>query len=69
MRRAGGPGSGRSPAVPAPPGRGPVTLFGIGPERDGAFRFVSSQGELVPGPLPAIGSTTSRPGLESVQVR
>src|SRR3954454_16264120 len=39
---------------------GPVTLFGIGQERDGRFRFVSSQGEVVPGPLLAIGNTTSR---------
>jgi len=39
---------------------GPVTLFGIGQERDGRFRFVSSQGQVVPGPLLTIGNTTSR---------
>jgi L-arabinose isomerase len=39
---------------------GPVTLFGIGQERDGRFRFITSQGEVVGGPLLAIGNTTSR---------
>jgi len=39
---------------------GPVTAFGIAQERDGAFRFVASEGEVVPGPLLQIGNTTSR---------
>jgi L-arabinose isomerase len=39
---------------------GPVTAFGIAQERDGAFRFVASAGEVVPGPLLQIGNTTSR---------
>ena len=39
---------------------GPVTPFGIGQERDGRFRFVVSEGEVVAGPLLAIGNTTSR---------
>jgi L-arabinose isomerase len=39
---------------------GPVTAFGIAQLRDGSFRFVVSTGEVVPGPLLAIGNTTSR---------
>jgi L-arabinose isomerase len=39
---------------------GPVTVFGIGQERDGRFRFIVSEGAVVPGPLLAIGNTTSR---------
>jgi L-arabinose isomerase len=39
---------------------GPVTAFGIAQLRDGSFRFVASAGEVVPGPLLAIGNTTSR---------
>jgi L-arabinose isomerase len=39
---------------------GPVTLLGIGQERDGRFRFVTSEGTVVPGPVLAIGNTTSR---------
>src|SRR5882724_6539340 len=39
---------------------GPVTAFGIAQQRDGAFRFVASAGEVVPGPLLRIGNTTSR---------
>jgi L-arabinose isomerase len=39
---------------------GPVTAFGIAQLRDGTFRFVVSTGEVVPGPLLAIGNTTSR---------
>jgi L-arabinose isomerase len=39
---------------------GPVTAFGIAQVRDGSFRFVASAGEVVPGPLLAIGNTTSR---------
>lgn len=39
---------------------GPVTLFGIGQEIDGRFRFIVAEGEVVPGPLLQIGNTTSR---------
>ena len=39
---------------------GPVPAFGIAQQRDGAFSFVVSQGEVVPGPLLQIGNTTSR---------
>jgi L-arabinose isomerase len=39
---------------------GPVTAFGIAQQRDGAFRFVASEGNVVPGPLLRIGNTTSR---------
>lgn len=39
---------------------GPVTVFGLGQERDGSFVFVLSEGEVVPGPLLQIGNTTSR---------
>jgi L-arabinose isomerase len=39
---------------------GPVTLLGLGQDRDGSLAFVASQGEVVPGPLLAIGNTTSR---------
>ncbi|MDN5918630.1 MAG: L-fucose/L-arabinose isomerase family protein [Pseudonocardia sp.] len=39
---------------------GPVTLFGIGQERDGSYVMVASQGTVVPGPLLRIGNTTSR---------
>jgi L-arabinose isomerase len=39
---------------------GPVTALGIAQLRDGSFRFVASAGEVVPGPLLAIGNTTSR---------
>ncbi|HYP45449.1 MAG TPA: L-fucose/L-arabinose isomerase family protein [Propionibacteriaceae bacterium] len=39
---------------------GPVTTFGIGQDRDGSYTFIASQGEVVPGPLLAIGNTTSR---------
>jgi L-arabinose isomerase len=40
--------------------RGPVTTFGIGQDRDGRYSFITSEGEVVPGPLLAIGNTTSR---------
>ncbi len=40
--------------------QGPVTTFGIGQERDGSFVFVTSEGEVKPGPLLSIGNTTSR---------
>lgn len=39
---------------------GPVTTFGIGQLRDGSFRFIASEGEVVDGPLLQIGNTTSR---------
>ena len=39
---------------------GPVTTFAIGQERDGRLVFIASEGEVVPGPLLAIGNTTSR---------
>ena len=39
---------------------GPVTAFGVGQLRDGTFRLVASEGEIVPGPLLQIGNTTSR---------
>ncbi|HVV13448.1 L-fucose/L-arabinose isomerase family protein [Amycolatopsis sp.] len=39
---------------------GPVTLLGLGQLRDGTFRLVASEGEVVPGPLLKIGNTTSR---------
>jgi len=40
--------------------QGPVTTFGIGQDRDGSFTFITSEGMVVPGPLLAIGNTTSR---------
>lgn len=39
---------------------GPVTLLGLGQDGDGSLSFVMSQGTVVPGPLLAIGNTTSR---------
>ncbi|TKJ95856.1 arabinose isomerase [Plantibacter flavus] len=39
---------------------GPVTLLGLGQDRDGSLAFVASEGEVAPGPLLAIGNTTSR---------
>lgn len=39
---------------------GPVTVFGIGQELDGSFRFAVSEGTVVDGPLLRIGNTTSR---------
>jgi L-arabinose isomerase len=39
---------------------GPVTLLGLGQDRDGALAFVASEGVVVPGPLLSIGNTTSR---------
>jgi len=39
---------------------GPVTLFGIGQERDGRLRFVTAPGNVVDGPHLTIGNTTSR---------
>lgn len=42
---------------------GPVTLLGVGQARDGRYRLVVSEGEVVPGPLLEIGNTTSRVDL------
>ena len=39
---------------------GPVTALGLTQLRDGSFRFVASEGEVVAGPLLQIGNTTSR---------
>ena len=39
---------------------GPVTLLGLGQDRDGALAFVASEGTVIPGPLLEIGNTTSR---------
>jgi len=39
---------------------GPVTLLGLGQDRDGTLAFVASEGAVVAGPLLAIGNTTSR---------
>jgi hypothetical protein len=39
---------------------GPVTLLGLGQDADGSLSFVASEGTVVPGPLLAIGNTTSR---------
>ena len=39
---------------------GPVTTFAVAQDPDGSFAFVTSEGRVVPGPLLAIGNTTSR---------
>lgn len=39
---------------------GPVTLLGLGQDRDGSLAFVASEGTVVAGPLLAVGNTTSR---------
>lgn len=39
---------------------GPVTLLGLGQDRDGSLMFAVSEGVVVPGPLLQIGNTTSR---------
>ena len=39
---------------------GPVTLLGLGQDRDGSLSFVASTGTVVEGPLLEIGNTTSR---------
>jgi len=39
---------------------GPVTLLGLGQDRDGSLSFIAAEGTVVPGPLLAIGNTTSR---------
>lgn len=39
---------------------GPVTTFGIGQDPDGSYVFITSEGQVVPGPLLKIGNTTSR---------
>jgi L-arabinose isomerase len=40
--------------------QGPVTLLGLGQDRDGKLAFTCSEGNVIPGPLLAIGNTTSR---------
>jgi L-arabinose isomerase len=40
--------------------QGPVTTFGIGQDADGRYSFITSEGVVKPGPLLAIGNTTSR---------
>lgn len=40
--------------------QGPVTLLGLGQDRDGQLSFVASEGTVVPGPVLQIGNTTSR---------
>lgn len=42
---------------------GPVTLLGLGQDRDGSLSFVASEGTIVPGPSLSIGNTTSRVDL------
>ncbi|MCT2588823.1 L-fucose/L-arabinose isomerase family protein [Streptomyces sp. N2-109] len=39
---------------------GPVTLVGVGQTRDGRYRLIAAEGEVVGGPLLSIGNTTSR---------
>src|SRR3954453_12691275 len=39
---------------------GPVTLLGLGQDRDGSLSFVAAEGTVVDGPLLQIGNTTSR---------
>ncbi|WP_022928852.1 L-fucose/L-arabinose isomerase family protein [Patulibacter americanus] len=39
---------------------GPVTLVGLGQDRDGTLALIVSEGTVVPGPLLQIGNTTSR---------
>lgn len=39
---------------------GPVTLLALTQRRDGGYRLVVAEGEVVPGPLLALGNTTSR---------
>ncbi|KQQ93055.1 arabinose isomerase [Leifsonia sp. Leaf325] len=39
---------------------GAVTTIGLGQNRDGSYVLVTSEGTVVPGPLLAIGNTTSR---------
>lgn len=40
--------------------QGPVTLLGLGQDRNGRLSFIASEGDVVPGPLLEIGNTTSR---------
>lgn len=39
---------------------GPVTLLGVGQDRDGRYSLIAAEGEVVDGPLMRIGNTTSR---------
>jgi hypothetical protein len=48
------------PVAGTPAGTVVVRAVGISQQRDGSFRFVASQGHVVPGPLLKIGNTTSR---------
>ncbi|MFB9376530.1 arabinose isomerase [Kineococcus gynurae] len=43
---------------------GPVTLLGLGQDADGTLALTASEGTVVPGPLLAIGNTTSRVDFE-----
>jgi len=40
--------------------QGPVTLLGLGQDRDGTLALIASEGAVIPGPLLEIGNTTSR---------
>ncbi|RDG38370.1 L-fucose/L-arabinose isomerase family protein [Streptomyces corynorhini] len=42
---------------------GPVTLVGLGQSRDGRYRLIAAEGEVVEGPHLEIGNTTSRVGF------
>ncbi|WP_244302904.1 hypothetical protein [Leucobacter coleopterorum] len=44
--------------------QGPVTLLGLGQDADGSLSFIASEGTAVPGPLLAIGNTTTRVDFE-----
>ena len=39
---------------------GPVTLLGLGQDKDGSLALVASEGKVVPGPILSIGNTSSR---------
>jgi L-arabinose isomerase len=52
--------SGGGASVEATVRPGPVTQFSIGEMRDGSLRFITSEGEAVPGPAIRIGNTTTR---------
>lgn len=39
---------------------GPVTLLGLGQDKDGSLALVASEGLVVPGPILSIGNTSSR---------
>ena len=52
--------SGGGASVEATVRPGPVTQFSIGELHDGTLRFITSEGEAVPGPAIKIGNTTTR---------